>query len=76
MAFLDWVAIVIGVGLIFSGARAVRCRMVKVPEIYEGARAVRIGWLWICMGTLFVLAVIFDIGFLKFLFRLFLEAPN
>ena len=76
MEFLDWLAIIIGAGLIFSGVRAVRRRMVKVPETYEGVRAVRIGWLWICMGTLFIISIIFDIGFLKFLFRLFLEAPN
>lgn len=76
MEFLDWLAIIIGAGLIFSGVRAVRRRMVKVPETYEGVRAVRIGWLWICMGMLFIISIIFDIGFLKFLFRLFLEAPN
>jgi len=37
---------------------------------------VRLGWLWIVLGSLFVLAAVFDIGFLKAFFRLFLEAAN
>jgi hypothetical protein len=76
MDFLDWAALIIGAGLIVSGIRAIRRRRTSVPELYEGERAVRLGWLWIGMGALFVLAIIFDIGFLKALFRLFLEAAN
>jgi hypothetical protein len=76
MGFLDWAALIIGAGLIASGVRAIRRRQARVPEEYTGARAVRLGWLWIGLGTLFVLAVIFDIAFLKTLFRLFLEAGN
>jgi hypothetical protein len=76
MDFLDWAALIVGAALIASGVRAIRRRQANVPEQYEGARAVRLGWLWIVMGAMFVLAVIFDIGFLKTLFRLFLEAAN
>jgi hypothetical protein len=76
MGFLDWAALIIGVGLIASGVRAIRRRQARVPEEYKGERAVRLGWLWIGLGTLFVLAVIFNIAFLKTLFRLFLEAGN
>jgi hypothetical protein len=76
MGFFDWAALSIGAGLIASGVRAIHQRKAKVPEQYEGERAVRLGWLWIGLGTMFMLAVLFDIGFLKTLFRLFLEAAN
>jgi hypothetical protein len=76
MGFLDWAALIIGAGLIFSGIRTIRRRRANVPELWEGDRAVRLGWLWLVMGGLFVLAVVFDIGFLKTFFRLFLEAAN
>jgi len=73
---LDWAALIIGIGLICSGARTIHQRQARVPELYKGARAVGLGWLWIVMGALFVIAVMFNIGFLKTLFRLFLEAAN
>jgi hypothetical protein len=76
MGFLDWAALIVGVGLIASGVRAIRRRKANVPELYEGDWAVRLGWLWIGFGVLFILAVVFDIGVLKTLFRLFLEAGN
>ncbi len=76
MGFMDWAALILGAGLIASGVRAIRRRQANIPELYEGERAVRLGWLWIGLGALFVLAVIFDIAFLKTLFRLFLEAAN
>jgi hypothetical protein len=76
MDFLDWAALIIGIGLICSGVRTILRRQARVPELYEGARAVGLGWLWIVMGALFVIAIMFDIGFLKTLFRLFLEAAN
>ena len=76
MHFLDWAALVIGAGLIFSGIRAIRRQEAHVPEKYEGASAVRLGWLWIGLGVLFLLSVIFDIQLLKTFFRLFLEAAN
>jgi hypothetical protein len=76
MNFLDWAALIIGAGLIASGVLAIVRRRANVPEPYEGARAVRLGWLWIGLGALFVLAILFDVGFLKTFFRLFLEAAN
>ena len=76
MGFLDWATLILGAGLIFSGIRAIRRREANVPERWEGDSAVRLGWLWIVLGSLFVLAVVFDIGFLKAFFRLFLEAAN
>jgi len=76
MDFFDWAAIIVGTGLIGSGVRAIRWRQANVPEQYNGEKAVRLGWLWIALGVLFILSVIFDICFLKTLFRLFLEAAN
>jgi hypothetical protein len=76
MNFLDWAALVMGAGLIFSGVRAICRRQANVPEKYEGNRAAALGWLWIGLGMLFIFSVLFDIGFLKTLFRLFLEAAN
>ena len=76
MGFLDWAAMILGAGLIASGAQAIRRRRASVPERWEGKSAVRLGWLWIGLGLLFVLAAIFDVHALKTLFRLFLEAAN
>jgi len=76
MGFIDWAALIVGTGLIARGVRAIRRRQARVPEEYKGESAVRLGWLWIGLGALFVLAVIFDIAFLKTFFRLFLEAGN
>jgi hypothetical protein len=76
MDAMDWAALILGAGLIASGARAVRRRRASVPEQREGKSAVRLGWLWIGLGILFVLAVVFDIHALKTVFRLFLQAAN
>jgi hypothetical protein len=76
MEFIDWAAVILGAMLIFSGVRAIRRRQADVPERYAGDSAVRLGWLWIVLGVLFVCAVVFDIAPLKSLFRLFLEAAN
>jgi len=43
MHLLDWVAVIVGSGLIASGVRAIRRREAKVPEQYLGAGAVRLG---------------------------------
>jgi len=76
MTFLDWSALIIGAGLMASGIFAIYRREANVPEKYEGKRAVSLGWLWIGLGVLFMLSAVLDIGFLKTLFRLFLEAAN
>ena len=74
--FLEWSALVVGAGLTCSGVRAIRRREARVPEQYKGESAVRLGWLWILLGILFIMSVIFDVTFLKTFFRLFLEAAN
>jgi hypothetical protein len=76
MEFLDWAALVVGAGLLLSGVRTIRRRVTWLPERCEGDRAVRLGWLWLVMGLLFIAAALLDIPLLKNLFRLFLEAEN
>jgi hypothetical protein len=76
VGFLDWAALIIGAGLVVSGMLAIRRREVNVPERYEGVKAVGLGWLWIGLGALFIIAVLFDIALWKSFFRLFLEAAN
>ena len=76
MGFLDWAALIIGAGLVVSGMLAIRRCEANVPERYEGVKAVGLGWLWIGLGTLFIIAVLGDIALLKTFFRLFLEAAN
>jgi hypothetical protein len=76
VGFLDWAALIIGAGLVVSGMLAIRRRQANVPERYEGVKAVGLGWLWIGLGALFIIAVLFDIALLKTFFRLFLEAAN
>jgi hypothetical protein len=73
---LDWGALIIGLGLIASGARAIHKRQVEVPETIEGDKATNLGCLWIALGVLFVIAVLFDVKFLKAFFKIFLEAAN
>lgn len=76
MAFLDWAALLLGAWMIFGGVRAIRREHVEIPEDVDGAGAVRIGWLWIGLGAVFVAGVAFDIALVKSFFRLFLEAAN
>ena len=76
MHFLDWAALILGAGLIASGVRAIRRRRARVPEEWTGQAAVRLGWVWVALGILFVIAAVFDVDPLKTLFRLFLEAAN
>jgi hypothetical protein len=74
--FLDGGALLLGSLLIYSGVRAIRRREVEAEGHHEGAAAVSLGWLWLVLGALFVLGVVFDIPALQALFRLFLEAGN
>lgn len=73
MVFHDWAALIIGGGLIFSGVRGIRREHVEIPEDVDGAAAVRISWLWLFLGVLFVAGVAFDLAVVKWFFRLFLE---
>jgi hypothetical protein len=75
--FLDWAFIILGATLAFSGWRTIRRRRTRADgREYEGRAAARLGWLWLVLGLLLILAVIFDIGLLKNFGRLFLESPS
>jgi len=77
MTFLDFAALALGAVLIWGGVRAIRQRTTHAEgEDYEGASAVRLGWLWVALGAAFVIGVVADVGFLKAFFKLFLEAAN
>jgi hypothetical protein len=76
MGFFDWAALIVGTGLIAGGVRAIGRGRVSAPERDQGEGAVRLGWVWIGLGALFVLAAILDTAFLKTVFHLFLEAAN
>ncbi len=74
LPFLDMAAILLGGGLLVSGIRAIYRRRADAPETYTGSAAVRLGRLWLLMGSLFIAAVVFDSAPLKALFRLFLAS--
>jgi hypothetical protein len=76
MGILEWAALIVGGGLIVSGVRAIRRRQADVPEPILGKNAVRLGWLWVGLGVVFMLAGLFDIPPLMTFFRMFLEAAN
>ena len=75
--FLDWAFLVLGVMLAFSGWRTIRKRRATADgREYAGRAASRLGWLWLVIGVLLILAAAFDVAVLKGLAKLFLEAPS
>jgi len=70
--FIEWALMILGALLVFTGRRTIKKRytLTDLGE-YEGERAVRLGWLWIVIGILLILAVVFDIAILKSFGRLF-----
>lgn len=61
LSFLDMAAILLGGGLLVSGIRAIYRRRAEVPKTYMGSAAVHLGGLWLIMGLVFIIAVVFDI---------------
>lgn len=75
--FLDWTFLILGAILIFSGWWAIAKRRVRSDmREYEGKWAVRLGWLWIIIGALFISAVVFNIPILKIFGKLFMETAS
>ena len=75
--FINWAMLILGTGLLFSGWRSIRKRSTFADgREYEGRAAVRLGWLWIVLGALLILAVAFDVDILKSFGRLFMEATS
>lgn len=73
--FLEWLLLALGAALAFSGWRAIARRRTRADgREYGGSAAARLGWLWLALGILLILAAILDIAFLKAFGRLFLES--
>jgi len=75
--FLDWAFLILGSMLVFFGWRTIQKGHARADgREYEGKSAMRLGWLWIILGLLLILAVVFDNSLLKSFGRLFLESAN
>jgi len=75
--FLDWAFLILGSMLVFFGWRTIQKGRARADgREYEGKSAMRLGWLWIILGLLLILAVVFDNSLLKSFGRLFLESAN
>lgn len=74
---LEWLLLALGVGLVLLGWQTIRRRRTRAEgREYEGRAAARLGWLWLVLGILLILAAATDIAFLKAFGRLFLESPS
>lgn len=75
--FIEWVLLLLGILLVFTGWRTTRKRRTFADgKEYDGKAAVRLGWLWIIIGILLILGAVFDITILKAFGRLFMETPS
>ena len=75
--FLDWAFVILGAALMFSGWRTIRKRRTRAEgREYEGTAAARLGWLWLILGLLLILAVVFDVAILKSFGKLFMESAS
>jgi len=72
---IDIFIAVFGLGLIASGIRAIRKRKVRYDYgEAEGQKAVSIGYLWIVLGVLALLGVVFDVGFFREIIKAILSS--
>jgi hypothetical protein len=75
--FLNWAFLILGTMLTFSGWRAIGKRRTRAEgRDYEGKPAARLGWLWLIIGLLLLLAALLDITILKNFGKLFLESTS
>jgi hypothetical protein len=75
--FLEWTFLILGAMLAYSGWRTiVKRRTLADGREYEGRSAARLGWVWLVIGALLILAVLFDIAILKNFGKLFLESAS
>jgi hypothetical protein len=75
--FLNWAFLILGAMLTFSGWRAISKRRARAEgRDYEGKAASRLGWLWLIIGLLLLLAALFDITILRSFGKLFLESVS
>jgi len=75
--FLDWAFALLGATLMFFGWLAIRKRRTRADgREYEGRAAARLGWLWLVLGLLLILAVACDVAILKNFGKLFMETAS
>jgi len=75
--FIEWALLILGAGLVFTGWHTTRKRRTMADgREYKGKAAARLGWLWLILGLLLILAALTDIAFLKTFGRLFLESTS
>ena len=77
LKFLDWSFLILGAVLVFSAWRTIIRRRTRADgREYAGKAAARLGWLWLILGILLILAAVLDIAFLKSFAKLFLESNS
>lgn len=75
--FLDWAFLILGAMIAFGGWRAIRKRRTTAEcREYAGKPALRLGWLWLLLGLLLILAALTDITLLKSLGKIFMESSS
>ncbi len=75
--FLDWAFLLLGATLVFSAWRTIVRRRTRADgREYVGQAAARLGWLWLILGILLILAAVLDIAFLKSFAKLFMESNS
>jgi len=75
--FIEWALLILGAALAFSGWRTIRKRRTLADgREYQGKAALRLGWLWIVLGAILILAVLLDIPLLKAFGRIFMESES
>jgi len=75
--FLDWAFLVLGAMLACGGWQAIRKRRATAEcREYAGKPALRLGWLWLVLGLLLILAALTDITLLKSFGKIFMESSS
>lgn len=74
---LNWLLLALGATLIFSGWRTIRKRRTRTQYgEHLGKSAACLGWFWLILGFLLLLAAVLHVPFLKTLGRIFLESDS
>lgn len=72
---LNWLLLAVGATLVFSGWRTIIRRRTRTQYgEHEGRGAARLGWFWLLLGLLLLLAALVRTPFLKAIGRIFLES--